>query len=115
MLRKLNGMGPNYCKYCGGEYGIHQENTMRCPNRGEDQSGLRPAIFQNTTFEPQEDKKDIDAGITQGRTVFDDYFLAAIQGMETISYPHTVLDLALEFTVAALKKRNEYLSGEKTK
>jgi hypothetical protein len=136
MATEFNGNGPKYCKNCGGMEGIHQSETDRCPNRGEDQTGLNPPIWSNTTFEPQEWEKEslpddmkrlpLNQEIrTEDRTLFDDYYIAAIQGAamgfgdlhptsdDDVRTAARVFALfAFEVSKEAIKNRALYLYGE---
>jgi len=121
-MGKFNGNGPHYCKNCGATEGIHQFSDDACPNRGEDQTGFKNPIYLNTYFDPQ----DWENKILEGRTLFDDYFLAAVQGAATtfaqinsnlsdadiLELPRTLGDCAYDLAVEAMKKRNEYLSSK---
>jgi len=152
-MEKFNGNGLHFCKNCGGTAGIHRADDWACPNRGEDQTGLKPAIFLNTKFEPQDwgefdspsdiqsegikeilrNKKDglsYPSGIGKKygtRTLFDDYFLAVLQGVSTAAaasapggsiydeVPEILVSFSFDVAKAALKKREEYLIGEVSK
>jgi hypothetical protein len=135
MATEFNGNGPKYCKNCGGMEGIHQSETDRCPNRGEDQTGLNPPIWLHTTFEPQEWEKEFsddnerfplnkEIGIEE-RSLFDDYYIATLQGVamglggispnsdeEVKTAARVLAFMAKELTVEAIKNRALYLYGE---
>jgi hypothetical protein len=129
-MPKFNGEGPYYCKNCDGGRGIHQATDMACPHNGEDQTGLDPQIYMDTKFEPQDwpDKEEL-AGqkfeTLEGRTLFDDYFLAALAGVSAIFrsdglnqseveefFPDVVITCAFDVANAAMKKREEYFAGK---
>jgi hypothetical protein len=129
-LAKFNGQGFHYCKNCGAPKGIHRCDDLNCPNRGEDQTGLDPQIYMDTKFEPQdwEEKKEELTGqkfeTLEGRTLFDDYFLASVNGLsisavsdsrnispdDVEDFPNILVNFAFAITKAALKKREEYFS-----
>jgi hypothetical protein len=59
----------------------------------------------------------------EGRTLFDDYFLAVLQGVSTSAassapediedIPDMLVNFSYEVATVAMKKREEYFSGEK--
>jgi hypothetical protein len=129
-MARFNGEGSHYCKNCGGSVGVHRGSDMACPNRGEDQTGLVPEIYLDTSFEPQ-DREEQKGELTghkfetlEGRTLFDDYFLASVNGLSISAVsdsrnmshddiedlPNILVNFAFEITKAALKKREEYFS-----
>jgi hypothetical protein len=125
-MAEFIGLGPHYCKNCGGMEGLHRGTDMACPNRGEDQTGLKPEIFLNTKFEPQ-DYLGKKVETLEGRTLFDDYFLAAIQGIST-AFAHINTEMSVEeykelpgvFTkcaydmaIVALEKRADHFAEER--
>jgi hypothetical protein len=131
-MPKFNGEGPYYCKNCGGGRGVHRATDMACPHNGEDQTGLNPQIYMDTKFEPQgrQEKEEELAGqkfqTLEGRTLFDDYFLAALTGISTILgasgltqqeveelFPDVVITCAFDVAKVAMKKREEYFSEAK--
>jgi hypothetical protein len=129
-MPKYNGNGPNFCKNCGGDEGIHHWETSACPLHGEDQTGKGKQLYADTRFDPQ-DWPEEPAPVTvettlEGRTLFDDYFIAAITGISTIFgasgltedqvaslFPNVVITCAYDVAKAAMKKREEHFSGVK--
>jgi hypothetical protein len=120
-MGRYNGKGPNYCKNCGGGEGIHKADDMACPANGVDQTGSQfPRYAKGIYFDPQEWERDIENGVANvGKTLFDEYFIAAIQGLsvslsgvEGINPDDVNLDrfvsFAFNIATAAVKKRNEY-------
>jgi hypothetical protein len=120
----FNGKGPDYCKNCNGEEGIHRGNDMACPANGQDQTGKRcPSYSEYFHFESQEWQEDLEKGTANGnKTPFDEYFIAAIQGLsvslggvEGINPDDINLDrfvsFAFNLATAAMKKRNEYMKS----
>jgi hypothetical protein len=107
--------------------GAHRADDHACPNRGEDQTGLNPEIYETTHFEPQDYKYEwngIKVETLEGRTLFDDYFLAVLQGVSTSAVspapevrfeeiPAMLVNFSYEVATAAMKKREEYFAGEK--
>lgn len=112
-----------YCKNCGAMKGAHRAGDLACPNRGEDQTGLNPQIYETTYFEPQDYRNDLKVETLEGRTLFDDYFLAVLQGVSTSAassvpedvedIPDMLVNFSYEVATIAIKKREEYFSGEK--
>jgi hypothetical protein len=132
-MPKFNGEGLYYCKNCGVGRGVHRATDMACPRNGEDQTGLNPQIYMDTKFESQgwQEKEEL-AGqkfkTLEGRTLFDDYFLAALTGVSTIFgtngltqedveelFPDLVITCAFDVAKAAMKKREEYFAGKVNK
>jgi hypothetical protein len=90
---------------------------------------LKPEIFLDTKFEPQKCEESGVISITygNGRTLFDDYFLAVLQGVSTAAaapdpdgsiydeIPEILVSFSFDVAKAAIKKREEYFTGEVSK
>lgn len=98
-MPKFNGEGPYYRKNCGGGRDIHRATDM-----------ARPLNF-------------VSLKVADGRTLFDDYFLAALAGVSTIFgangltqsevdklFPDVVITCAFDVAKAAMKKCEEYFA-----
>jgi hypothetical protein len=126
-MARYNGEGPNYCKNCGAEEGIHRADDMACPDRGREQTGLDPHIYGPTVFDPQEWVDEMIVLKTEslkGRTLFDDYFLALLSGVSVVmahshdqvvddiqALPNQIINLSFDMAVAAVNIRNEYMKS----
>ncbi|MDR2485542.1 MAG: hypothetical protein LBD55_09110 [Treponema sp.] len=121
----FNGKGPYFCKNCNGGEGIHRGDDLACPANGIDQTGTHnPRYIEGTHFAPQEWQKDIENGAVKGeKTIFDEYFTAILNGcasgvldirdayFQRLVIDCGLVDWAYKLTLAALKKRNEYIKS----
>ncbi|MDR1046634.1 MAG: hypothetical protein LBL64_02585 [Treponema sp.] len=125
-MPNYNGKGSYFCKNCGGGRGIHHWETMACPANGEDQTGNRKQEYTGTNFDPQDFFGSLE--VADSRTLFDDYFLAALASVSAIFssdgltqseveelLPDVVVACAFDITEAAMKKREEYFAGKVNK
>ena len=48
------------CANCGGEEGLHQYETLRCPKGGREASVGRPDVWQNTFWDDGKTEDDIE-------------------------------------------------------
>lgn len=48
------------CANCGGEEGLHQYETLRCPKGGREAPVGRPDVWQNTFWDDGKTEDDIE-------------------------------------------------------
>jgi len=120
-MANFNGKGPRYCKFCDGEGGIHRADDLACPVNGEDQTGNKnPGYLEGFHFEPQEWQTEIEKAEFQKKTIFDEYFIAALNCASNIlDTPETLNELkeaneiivtwAYDLATSALVQRDHYL------
>jgi len=110
-MARHNGKGPDYCKNCGGEEGIHRGDDLACPANGVDQTGRQnPRYIEGSVFDPQEWEEDIEKGKIEEVHIFDRYLIAAITGLTTISglSNERIVNDAFDIAASVMKKRAEY-------
>jgi len=135
-MAMYNGKGPNYCKNCGVAHVQHRISNNTCPNLGGNQTGLsHPDPWLTSTFDPQEWGKKEPADMDrlplsqeiriEERTLFDDYYIAAIQSVtmnigdinlsgdgDIHTAARVLAFFAKELAVQAIRNRELYLYGE---
>jgi hypothetical protein len=50
----------NTCRNCGGEEGLHEYETLRCPRNGQESPVGRPQLWQNTFWDDGKVEDDIE-------------------------------------------------------
>ena len=120
----FNGKGPGYCKYCGGEEGIHRGSDMACPANGVDQTGSQnPRYLDWAKFDPQESESEIEKKAVESKGLFDEYFMAILPSISLAFYKNhlmpeamddfreSMVEHAFELTLVAMKKRDAYFQS----
>jgi hypothetical protein len=120
-MARYNGKGPDYCKNCGGDEGIHRGDDLACPANGVDQTGRsNPRYIEGSIFEAQDWEEDIKNGaVKDGKTLFDEYFMAILPAIAQTYLTYTAdnpddlinssISTAFLLAIEAMKKRNEYM------